>query len=273
MSEKEKQKLGLATEDDGEFWMAWDDFVMQFTDISINHLINTSLFSFSKTWKEVSIQGNWTRPDRAGGCLNHPASFLSNPQYRFDLPGREDEEVVLQLSQWDDPGLLTRVERDKLVIGFHLLQVEANREYRLHRRVSDSDSGTSDYIRSRHVFLRRKLRPGRYVLIPTSFDPGKEGRFLLRLFSSKVSGLLPLLLDKPPSPCLLTCGLGSFPCLVSRLTVQAARGLEKKDLVGCECHSCFLALWSLLSSRGPLRDGAVRGPQLELGAGQEQPQS
>ena len=33
--------------------MSWDDFVDQFTDLSINHLINTSLFSFSKTWKEV----------------------------------------------------------------------------------------------------------------------------------------------------------------------------------------------------------------------------
>jgi hypothetical protein len=33
--------------------MSWEDFCEQFTDLSINHLINTSVFSFSKTWKEV----------------------------------------------------------------------------------------------------------------------------------------------------------------------------------------------------------------------------
>jgi hypothetical protein len=33
--------------------MSWDDFIEQFTDLSINHLINTSIFSFSKTWNEV----------------------------------------------------------------------------------------------------------------------------------------------------------------------------------------------------------------------------
>jgi hypothetical protein len=94
ISEKEKQKLGLATEGDGGFWLAWDDFVLQFTDLSICHLINTSLFSFSKTWREESVEGSWQRPGRAGGCPNHPASVLANPQFRFDIPGRGPEEVA-----------------------------------------------------------------------------------------------------------------------------------------------------------------------------------
>ena len=63
----------------------------------------------------------------AGGCLNHPNTFLANPQIRFDVPGKEEEEVVVQLSQKEDTEL-TRVERDKLVIGFHLMRVESNRE-------------------------------------------------------------------------------------------------------------------------------------------------
>ena len=83
--------------------MPWDDFVIQFTDLSINHIINTSLFSFSKTWKEYVSLSAWARPDRAGGCLNHPTTFLNNPQYRFDINTKEEEEeVIVQLSQMDD---------------------------------------------------------------------------------------------------------------------------------------------------------------------------
>ena len=62
--------------------MPWDDFVVQFTDLSITHLINTSLLSFSKTWRESTAMGRWSRPSRVGGCLNHTATFLDNPQYR-----------------------------------------------------------------------------------------------------------------------------------------------------------------------------------------------
>ena len=147
--------------------MAWDDFIVQFTDLSINHLINTSLFSFSKTWREVSIEGRWARPDKAGGCLNHPATFLSNPQYCFTIPGKEEEEVVLQLSQREELDL-TRVEREKLVIGFHLVAVEANREYRLHQRLQGADSGTSDYIRYTTILT---LSPDSPVLQVTACLP------------------------------------------------------------------------------------------------------
>eukprot|EP00092_Neocalanus_flemingeri_P028100 GFUD01030512.1.p1 GENE.GFUD01030512.1~~GFUD01030512.1.p1 ORF type:complete len:655 (+),score=129.40 GFUD01030512.1:209-2173(+) len=229
---KEKEKLGLVTEDDGEFWMPWDDFVIQFTDLSINHLINTSLFSFSKTWKEYVCLSAWTKPERVGGCLNHPTTFLENPQYRFDINSKEDEEIIIQLSQMDDGNNVLIKDKLKLVIGFHLLKVESNRENRLHKRIPGSDCGASDYIRSRHVFLRKTLSPGRYFVIPTTFDPGQEADFLLRLFSDKSSNLTQVLLDKPKAPCCLGCGCGSRPQVVTRVTVVSATGLKKQDVIG-----------------------------------------
>lgn len=232
ITSKEKEKLGLVTEDDGEFWMPWDDFVIQFTDVSINHLINTSLFSFSKTWKEYVRVSAWTRPDRAGGCLNHPTTFLDNPQYRFDINSKEDEEIIVQLSQMDDGNNVLIKDKLKLVIGFHLLKVESNREYRLHKRIPGSDCGSSDYIRSRHVFLRKTLSPGRYFIIPTTFDPGQDANFLLRLFSDKSSDLSPVMLDEPKDPCCLGCGCGSRPQVVTRVTVLSASGLQKQDVIG-----------------------------------------
>ena len=122
------------------------------------------------------------------------------------------------------------------MIGFHLLKVETNREYRLHSRILGSDRGSSDYIRSRHIFLRKKLGPGRYLIIPTTFDPGQEAKFLLRLFSDKSTGLSPLLLDEPEDPCCFCCGCSSRPQVVTRVTVLSASGLKKQDVLGRESN-------------------------------------
>ena len=65
------------------------------------------------------------------------------------------------------------------------VQVELNRTYRMH--VTQEKVGGSIYINSRSVFLRIDLKEGRYVIIPTTFDPGLEGEFLLRIFTDVTS--------------------------------------------------------------------------------------
>ena len=48
------------------------------------HVIHVTrdLSSFSPTWSRAEVRGRWVRPSRAGGCRNHEATFLDNPQYR-----------------------------------------------------------------------------------------------------------------------------------------------------------------------------------------------
>ena len=46
---------------------------------------------------------------------------------------------------------------------------------------NDMDNFKRDF----EVTKRFKLRPGSYAVIPTTFDPNKEGEFLLRIFSEK----------------------------------------------------------------------------------------
>ncbi len=38
------------------------------------------------------------------------------------------------------------------VIGFHIMRVESNRKYRLHRL--QEKAFTSDYIKTKHIFLK-----------------------------------------------------------------------------------------------------------------------
>lgn len=45
-------------------------------------------------------------------------------------------------------------------------------------------AASSVYMDSRSVTLRVTLGPGRYVILPTTFQPGATGRFLLRFFSN-----------------------------------------------------------------------------------------
>jgi hypothetical protein len=42
VTEAQKKQLGITIDEDGDFWMPWDEFVSYFTDISICQLFNTN---------------------------------------------------------------------------------------------------------------------------------------------------------------------------------------------------------------------------------------
>lgn len=82
--------------------MTFDDFCQYFTDLILCRLINTSYLSIHKTWEEEVMRGSWIhRQDplrnRSGGCINHKATFLQNPQVgpaRFQRMHRPGESVL-----------------------------------------------------------------------------------------------------------------------------------------------------------------------------------
>nr|AAT77812.1 calpain T [Gecarcinus lateralis] len=231
VSASERQKLGLTFEDDGEFWMTFEDFLEHFTDLSICFLINTKFLSFSKTWHETVFFNGWTigvrghNSDRAGGCPNHKDTFLRNPQFRFDIK-EETDDVVFQLMQ-KDARERKQEGMQNLVIGFHIMRVEENRKYRVHR-IHDAVA-TSDYIRTRGIFLREQLKQGRYVIIPTTFKPDETGEFLLRIFTSKDPDAKEPIRDQPKSP-WYSCFKKAV--MVTTITVKCASNLEKQSAFG-----------------------------------------
>ncbi|XP_051813865.1 calpain-5a isoform X2 [Acanthochromis polyacanthus] len=214
VSKSERERMGVTVEDDGEFWMTFDDFIANFTDLILCRLINTSYLSLHKTWEEAVMRGSWHRHDdpllnRAGGCSNNKHTFLQNPQ--------KDRRATLR----DGRG-------ENLPIGFDIHRVELNRKYRIH--APQQKVGGSIYINSRSVFLRTDLPEGRYVIITTTFEPGLEGEFLLRIFTDVPSDCSELTLDEPPQTCW--SGLCGFPSLVSQVHVLQADGLAAHDSDG-----------------------------------------
>ncbi|XP_078389850.1 calpain-5-like [Cetorhinus maximus] len=91
VSKMEREKMGVTVQDDGEFWMNFEDFSAYFTDMVVCRQINTSLLSFHKTWVEATKFGEWavcTHPlqNRSGGCINNHDTFLQNPQVATGQP-------------------------------------------------------------------------------------------------------------------------------------------------------------------------------------------
>ena len=68
---------------------------------------------------------------------------------------------------------------------FICIKVEENRGYRLH--VMMEKAGDSIFINMREVVNRFQLKTGRYVVIPSTYDPHVAGNFMLRIFTEKSS--------------------------------------------------------------------------------------
>lgn len=147
---------------------------------------------------------------------------------RFDME-KEEDEVIIQLSQQDCRSRVVD-QRELRVIGFHIMRVEANRKYRLHKIQESPHDLSSDYIKTKHIFLKTTLPRGRYVLVPTTFHAGETTDFLLRMFTNETSDMK--LLEKDhPEPVWWKCCTAQ-PVVMTRVTVKSARSLEKQDRFG-----------------------------------------
>ena len=76
------------------------------------------------------------------------------------------------------------------------------------------------------VFLRHRFPPGRYVIVPCTFDPGEEGEFLLRLYTDKKGYAMELTEHHPEKAWWMMCGPDYQSVL--RLKIVSATGLEKQ---------------------------------------------
>ncbi|RNA08710.1 calpain-A [Brachionus plicatilis] len=205
-------QLEFRQENEGEFWMSFEDFFNYFDSIQFCHLTPES---FSDqilndcpneriSWKMVSYHGEWSVGERsAGGSGNGgDCRFWNNPQFLVKLVDVDQEDndnmatcVVALMQKY------TREKRTQM----RGEPAEEFIQFRLYRVFNDSDAENSlrhghkldatqmervgnsgDYINKREVTKRFKLRPGYYAIIPSLYDVNVEGQFLLRIFTEKL---------------------------------------------------------------------------------------
>lgn len=86
-----KEQLGWADEDDGKFWMAYDDLKCYFTEMYICDTL-------PRSWSRICMAGSW-RGKTAGGSSGFGQTWKNNPCYKFTV--ETPTNVRISVSQRD----------------------------------------------------------------------------------------------------------------------------------------------------------------------------
>ncbi|NXI53790.1 CAN14 protein, partial [Chloroceryle aenea] len=193
LSPKEKILL-RKKEEDGEFWMSLQDFKIHFVDLVICKL-TPDLMSREdgKKWMYSLKGGRWVKGSTAGGSLGFcDGTFWMNPQYWLNVLPVEDSKknlgscsVVISLMQKHSSKHRNRAPH--LYIGFSLYKYpESNRKlpsafFTQHQAVNNHQV----FLDEREVTHDFHLKPGVYVIVPSTLEPQQEAEFILRVFSRR----------------------------------------------------------------------------------------
>uniref|UniRef100_A0A8C1SPQ6 Calpain-3 n=3 Tax=Cyprinus carpio TaxID=7962 RepID=A0A8C1SPQ6_CYPCA len=197
LATSEQDKERLRPTEQGEFWMCFEEFKKNFTKLEICNLTPDTLEDDQMLkWNVTIHEGRWVKGCSAGGCRNFPDTYWTNPQFRLVLPEADAKEktctVVVALMQKG-----RRKERSLGAtlhnIGFAIYEVPKEMKGNQQQLPKDfflynaSTARCKSYVNMREVTERFCLKPGEYVIIPSTFDPHKESEFLLRVFSESRS--------------------------------------------------------------------------------------
>ncbi|XP_013421779.1 calpain-A [Lingula anatina] len=201
LDEKTREKLHHISKGDGEFWMRYEDFCSEFSEVTICTLgpdfdgdgVTDQAGHIEK------VKGEWKKDISAGGCRNDLASFATNPQYLLTLT--EPDDFDSSIDDLDDEGkcsvviaLMQEHRRSQRHLGVKMLQIgfviyktedPENRLPEKHFRYNYDTGKSGVYINYREVSGRFQLEPGHYIVIPSTFNKNDTGSFLMRFFAQK----------------------------------------------------------------------------------------
>ncbi|XP_041960988.1 calpain-2 catalytic subunit-like isoform X1 [Alosa sapidissima] len=202
ISDADRERLRLKAED-GEFWMAFSDFLEQFSVVEVCNLTPDTLTGDQlKKWSLNAFDGNWRRGSTAGGCRKFPKTFWMNPQFVIRLEEEDDDgekgcSFLVGLMQKNRKNRLRMGHgQDMHTIGFTIYEVPeqftGQRNVHLEktfflRHAQKARSET--FIDLREVVTRFCMPPGEYLIIPSTYKPSKDGDFFVRVFSEKHADL------------------------------------------------------------------------------------
>ncbi|MCJ8747528.1 hypothetical protein PDJAM_G00154580 [Pangasius djambal] len=189
-----------ANAEDGEFWMSFSEFQRQYSRIEICTLTPDAIVSDQvKPWSVTNYNGTWRRGSTAGGCRNHPNTFWMNPQFVIKVNEEDDDpndnetgcSLVMGLIQ-KNRRRLRKEGGDMHTIGYAIYEVPSQFQGQTNLHLDKNfflthaqKARSETFINLREVSTRFKLPAGEYLVVPSTFEPQKDGDFCLRVFSEK----------------------------------------------------------------------------------------
>lgn len=182
--------------DNGEFWMLMEDFCKFYADLDICCLCPDFLDGGSSChWKSSIYEGRWVAGTTAGGCMKYMDSFWTNPQYRVKIErllgegaGSHREKNML-VSLMQKPDKRNRRLVQNLHIGISVFEVPDAYKgergkfpesfFKKNRPVAQSKT----FMNSREVMEFIMLKPGEYLIVPSTFGPNETASFLLTILA------------------------------------------------------------------------------------------
>jgi len=190
------REMCLTKRDDGEFWMTLKDFCRFYSDLDICCLCPEFLDENSSChWKTAFYDGRWVAGTTAGGCMNNFDSFCTNPQYRVKIDellskcSTKQGEKNMLVSLMQKPDKRNRRLVQNLHIGFSVFEV--TEEFKAQRGKFPASffsrhtpvGQTKTYINGREVMAFLRLKPGEYLIVPSTFNPNETASFILTIIS------------------------------------------------------------------------------------------
>ncbi|XP_048237272.1 calpain-A-like [Haliotis rufescens] len=168
---------------DGEFWISLEDFLHYFAQTTICSLTpDFDIDGRSDGLNHVlRIFGEWRGGVGQGGTLR---DRVRNPRFAFTVPveGVTDEgyvPVVVQIIQ-----KAHHLDYDAIRCDLYKVTRGSERSRMFYvAKMRDTEAKDCYYPRLQCVF-RYRVKPGRYIVIPSTYQSGVNREFLLRVFSS-----------------------------------------------------------------------------------------
>ncbi|ETN16172.1 hypothetical protein PPTG_06374 [Phytophthora nicotianae INRA-310] len=139
-----------------------------------------------------SMPGEWT-PTKSGGCHLHP-DWRQNPKFYLQIQGVRPTKVRITLTR-SEREWKTRCQRDSVgtMIGFYLFRGGSGK---LMRPAEEGDSNSNPIVINGRPWSETDFVPlhsvssppdlvlsaaakGGYVVVPTTYEPGRLGKFVL----------------------------------------------------------------------------------------------
>lgn len=173
-------------DEDGEFWIKCSDWAENFTKIEVCRLDPDDFDTdgIENVWVREHFKGEWNRGDgSAGGCRNYQ-TFTNNPHRVVELQGGEaSDQILISLQQKH-----RRQQKAKgipmLAIGFEVFKCENPGAECLADMIDPhSPVYSATFVARRDYTKSIKIdEAGTYVIVPSTFRQGSEGKFYMRIF-------------------------------------------------------------------------------------------